>query len=135
MLAELQHIILFDGICNLCNRSVQFVIRQDKKVQFKFASLQSDAGQSLLLKGNFATKKLDSFVLISEGQYFTQSTAALKVLKLLGGRWAALYVFILVPAFIRNAVYNLISKNRYRWFGKREECMLPSLELKKRFLD
>lgn len=135
MLPEPQHIILFDGICNLCNSSVQFVIRHDKKEQFKFASLQSVAGQSLLHKGNFATKKLDSFVLISEGQYFTQSTAALKVLKILGGRWAALYVFILVPAFIRNAVYNFISKNRYRWFGKREECMLPSLQLKKRFLD
>lgn len=135
MFQEPQHIILFDGICNLCNSSVQFVIRQDKKEQFKFASLQSDAGQSLLHKGKFATKKLDSFVLISRGQYFTQSTAALKVLKLLGGRWVALYVFILVPALIRNAVYNFISKNRYRWFGKREECMLPSLQLKKRFLD
>lgn len=135
MLPKPQHIILFDGICNLCNSSVQFVIRHDKKEQLRFASLQSDAGQSLLHKGNFAKKKLDSFVLISDGQYFTRSTAALKVLKLLGGRWSALYVFIFVPAFIRNAVYNLISRNRYRLFGKREECMLPSLELKKRFLD
>jgi len=135
MLPEHKHIILFDGICNLCNSSVQFVIRNDKKALFKFASLQSAAGQLLLQNGNLSSQKLDSFVLISEGHYYIKSTAALKVLKLLGGPWAALYIFILVPSPIRDAVYDFISKNRYRWFGKRAECMLPSPELKQRFLD
>lgn len=135
MLADTGHIILFDGICNLCNGSVQFVIRQDKKKLFKFASLQSETGQSLLRQRDFDTKSMDSFVLISEGKYYTQSTAALKVLKLLGGRWSILYLFIFIPAFIRNAVYNFIARNRYRWFGKRDSCMMPDEKLKERFLD
>lgn len=135
MLADTGHIILFDGICNLCNSSVQFVIRQDKKKLFKFASLQSETGQSLLRQRDFDTKAMDSFVLISEGKYYSQSTAALKVLKALGGRWSILYLFILIPAFIRNAVYHFISRNRYRWFGKKDSCMIPDAEIKERFLD
>ena len=129
------HIILFDGICNLCNSAVQFVIRNDKKKRFKFASLQSEAGKFLLLKGNLEPEKTDSFVLISEGFYYTRSTAALKVLKLLGGRWLLLYIFILIPAFIRDSVYNLIANHRYRWFGKKDSCMIPDASLKERFLD
>ena len=129
------HIILFDGICNLCNSAVQFVIRNDKKKRFKFASLQSEAGKSLLLKGNLDPEKTDSFVLISENYYYTRSTAALKVLNLIGGRWSLLYSFILVPQSIRDFVYNLIAKNRYRWFGKKDNCMIPTASLKERFLD
>jgi predicted DCC family thiol-disulfide oxidoreductase YuxK len=129
------HIILFDGICNLCNGAVQFVIRNDKKKRFKFASLQSETGKSLLLKGNLDPEKTNSFVLISESYYYTRSTAALKVLKLIGGRWSLLYGFILVPGFIRDFVYNLIAKNRYRWFGKKDNCMIPNASLTERFLD
>lgn len=114
---------------------MQFVIRNDKKKQFKFASLQSEVGKSLLLKGNLDPDKTDSFVLISESHYYTRSTAALKVLKLIGGRWSLLYSFILVPQFIRDFVYNLIAKKRYRWFGKKDNCMIPSPSLTERFLD
>jgi predicted DCC family thiol-disulfide oxidoreductase YuxK len=132
--AESEHIILFDGICNLCNRSVQFVIRQDPKKIFKFASLQSEVGQTLLTTGGFEVGRTDSFVLISKGHYYTQSTAALKVMKLLGGGWGIFYLFILVPRFIRDSVYAFIARNRYKWFGQRSECLMPTAELKGRFL-
>ena len=129
------HILLFDGVCNLCNNAVQFVIRNDKKKQFTFASLQSESGKKLLVRGGFDIGKTDSFVFITEGNYYTQSTAALKVLKALGGVNALLYAFIIVPKFIRDAVYNWVAKNRYRYFGKRNECMIPTPDLKSRFLD
>lgn len=135
MPVQTEHIILFDGVCNLCNGSVQFVIRNDNKMrQFKFASLQSAKGQELLADGGFDQHKSDSFVLISGGNYYTQSTAALRVMKLLGGRFSLLYGFIIVPKFIRDAVYNLIARNRYALFGRRDECMIPTAELKSRFL-
>ncbi len=134
MPGQTEHIILFDGVCNLCNGSVQFVIRNDKMKQFKFASLQSAKGQELLAAGGFDQHKSDSFVLISGGNYYTQSTAALRVMKLLGGRFSLLYGLIIVPKFIRDGVYNLIARNRYKLFGKRDECMIPTAELKSRFL-
>lgn len=126
-------IILFDGVCNLCNKAVQFIIRHDKNGYYSFASLQSDFAKELLSKfGN--RNDLKSIVLI-EGEYlFIKSTAVLKICRHLSGGWKSAQVFLLVPRFIRDAVYDIIARNRYRWFGKRKECMLPSEELKKRFL-
>lgn len=132
---NMQHpVVLFDGVCNLCNSSVQFIIRKDKKKQFYFASLQGETGQALLKKFNLSTNHFNSFVLVENDKIYTKSTAVLKLLKLLGGWWKLLYAFIIVPPFIRNALYSFIAVNRYRWFGKRESCMLPAPELKSRFL-
>ena len=127
-------VILFDGVCNLCNGSVQFVLLRDKAGYFKFTSLQSEAGQALLEKFNLPKEEYNSFILVEGDQIFFRSTAALRVAKKLDGPWKALYVFNIIPAFIRDGVYNFIAKNRYRFFGKRETCMLPRPEWKSRFL-
>ena len=128
-------IILFDGICNLCNNAVQFVLKHDKKKLFRFASLQSDFGKSILIKYGLPTDNFNSFVLILNGKAYTKSTAALSVAKMLSGPMKLLYGFIIVPAFIRNGVYNVIARNRYKWFGKKESCMLPSPDVAARFLN
>ncbi len=131
-----QHpIILFDGVCNLCNSSVQFVISHDPQHHFRFASLQSDFGQSVLRKFDLPTNSLQSFILLENNKIDTASTAALKVAKQLTRGWSLLYAFIIVPAFIRDAVYQLIAKNRYKWFGKKEICWIPSQELQHLFID
>jgi predicted DCC family thiol-disulfide oxidoreductase YuxK len=130
-----QLIILFDGVCNLCSSSVQFVIKHDKKKQFRFASLQSGFGQKTLSENNLSTTDLSSFILLENGKLHTKSTGALRVVKRLGGAWPLLYGFIIVPPFIRNAVYNWVAKNRYKWFGKQESCWLPTPELKARFIN
>jgi predicted DCC family thiol-disulfide oxidoreductase YuxK len=127
-------IILFDGVCNLCNRSVQFVLEHDKQKRFRFASLQSAAGQVLLKKYNLSETIFNSFVLIKDEIPYLKSTAALKVAKELTGPIQILYAFIIVPTFIRNTIYNLISKNRYKWFGKQESCMIPTPDIQSRFL-
>ena len=126
--------ILFDGVCNLCNTLVQFVIRHDAAGQFRFASLQSDSGQTLLTQHGLRTSNFDTFVYIRNGAAYTQSTAGLLVLRDLGGGWQLLYPLIIVPRFIRDAVYKLIARNRYRFFGRQDACMIPTPELKSRFL-
>lgn len=128
-------VILFDGVCNLCNGSVQYVIRHDKEGYYRFASLQSQAGQQFLRQYNLPVQDFNSFVLIEDGKVYTRSTAALKVAKKLSGMVKLLYGFIIVPAFIRDGVYNLISRNRYKWFGKKDSCMIPTPALKQRFLN
>ncbi|ADY53437.1 thiol-disulfide oxidoreductase DCC [Pseudopedobacter saltans DSM 12145] len=127
-------VILFDGVCNLCNSFVQFVIKHDKKERFMFASLQSDFAQKTLVNSFVASQKLSTVVLLEDRKTYSKSTAALRVLKKLNGLWPLLYVFIILPTFIRDAVYNLIAKNRYKWFGKKDSCMMPSPELRRRFL-
>lgn len=127
-------VVLFDGICNLCNSSVQFLIRNDKKNHLRFASLQSDFGQEVLHKFNLPQTDFNSFVLLEGEKIYLRSSAALRITNYLGGFWKILQIFWLVPPFLRNAVYNLIAKNRYKWFGKKTECMMPSPELKERFL-
>ena len=127
-------IILFDGVCNLCNGFVTFVIRRDPANRFRFASLQSDIARELLKHQPGAGQGLDSVVLIENGRYYQQSTAALRILRRLGAGWPLLYSLILVPAFLRDKIYAWIAKNRYRWFGQRASCMLPSPELKAKFL-
>jgi len=127
-------IILFDGVCNLCNGAVQFVIKHDPEGRFLFTSLQSETGKNLLQKFAISPDDLSSFVLLQNDKVYTQSTGALKVIKQLRGAWKLLYGFIIVPAFIRNAVYRLIAGNRYKWFGKQDACMMPTPALQSRFL-
>ncbi|MGD6794598.1 thiol-disulfide oxidoreductase DCC family protein [Metabacillus indicus] len=127
-------ILLFDGVCNFCDGTVQFVLKHDKKEAFSFASLQSEAGQSLLRKHGLPLEDYDSFVFLDEGKVHTKSTAALRVLKELGGIYRALYLLIAVPKPIRDAGYMMIAKNRYKWFGKKDACTLPSKDVRKRFL-
>ncbi len=129
------YIVLFDGVCNLCNSSVQFIIKHDKKAQFSFASLQGEFGQRFLKEKRLPLDHFNSFMLLENEKVFSKSTGALRMLKHLGAKWQFFYIFIIVPKPIRDSVYNFISKNRYRWFGKKETCWLPTAELKKRFLN
>jgi predicted DCC family thiol-disulfide oxidoreductase YuxK len=128
------HILLFDGVCNLCNSIVQFTIKRDPKEKFKFASLQSESGQALLKKFGLPTDDFDSFVFIKEDKYFLKSSAGLHVLKELGGVWKLFYGFIIFPRPLRDFVYNIIAKTRYKIFGKRDTCMIRTSRLKQRFL-
>ncbi len=128
-------ILLFDGVCNLCNRFVQFTIRRDPKGKFKFAPLQSEIGQSLLEKCKLPKDEFRSFVLVQGERYFLRSTAALKVLRELGGVWKLFYIFIIIPKPLRDFLYGIISKSRYRVFGKRDSCMIPTPDISQRFLE
>jgi len=128
-------IILFDGVCNLCNNSVSFIIKRDKKKRFLFTSLQSDAARDILLQFQLKNSEMDSILLIENGEVYQKSDAILKIVKYLNGIWKMSYGLIIVPKFIRDYVYIIIAKNRYRWFGKREVCMIPTKELQMRFLD
>ncbi len=128
-------VIFFDGICNLCTGAVQFVIKHDPAHQFRFASLQSETGQQLLKQYNLPTEEFGSFILFEGAKVYTKSSAALRVSKKLTGLWPVLYAFIIVPAFVRNGVYNWIAKNRYKWFGKKEACWIPTKELSDLFID
>jgi predicted DCC family thiol-disulfide oxidoreductase YuxK len=128
-------IVLFDGVCNLCSGSVQFILKRDRKNQFLFASLQGNYGQRILESHHLPKDNFNSFLLVEGDKLYTRSSGALRMLKHLGGGWGLLYAFIIVPKFLRDAVYNFIAKNRYKWFGKKETCWLPKPEWKERFLD
>jgi|UniRef100_UPI00404AA717 predicted DCC family thiol-disulfide oxidoreductase YuxK len=138
MIEQLEHnkqLILFDGVCNLCNSSVQFVIKRDKNDRFRYAALQSEVGQEIIDKFNIDTSKTDSIILYSNEKGISyKSTAALKIASQLGFPTNILSVFLIVPAFIRNVVYDYIAKNRYKWYGKKDHCMIPTPELKSKFL-
>jgi predicted DCC family thiol-disulfide oxidoreductase YuxK len=127
-------IVLFDGVCNFCSTVVRFAISRDPDGIFRFASLQSDAGQLFLNKFGLSTDDFDSFVLIEEDRFFLRSTAVLHLCKMLNGFWPILYLLIIVPAPIRDFIYNIVAQNRYRWFGKKEECLIPSADVRNRFL-
>lgn len=127
-------ILLFDGVCNLCNGFVQFILLRDPRGIFRFASLQSDIGQMLLEKYGLDSGGLDTVVLIKNGRAYTHSEVALEVAPELQGFWQWVALFRLVPRPVRDAVYNWIARNRYRWFGKQDVCMLPRVEWKDRFL-
>lgn len=129
----METIILFDGICNLCNSSVQFIIKRDPKGHFKFASLQSETGQFLLNQYGIS-KEIDSIIVIENEKVYIKSSAALRICSRLNGIWRYLSILRVLPPFIRNFVYDMVAKNRYKWFGKKESCMLPTSEMKKRFL-
>ena len=127
-------VLLFDGVCNLCNGTVQFVIKRDPEAKFRFAALQSEVGQALLKKFELPQDDYDSFVFVEGERFYLRSTAALKVLKGLRGLWPLLYGLVIIPRPIRDFFYNWIAKNRYRWFGKKDQCMIPTPDLQKRFL-
>ncbi|MBT8315701.1 MAG: thiol-disulfide oxidoreductase DCC family protein [Maribacter sp.] len=129
-------IVLFDGVCNLCNRSIQFIIKRDKKDEFRFATLQGDLGRQLLQERNIDTAKVDSIILIEPGvAYYTKSTAALKIGDSFGGLWKIANVLNLIPRQLRDIVYDWIARNRYRWYGKKDACMVQTPELRAKFLD
>jgi predicted DCC family thiol-disulfide oxidoreductase YuxK len=115
-------IILFDGYCNLCSGAVQFIIKRDKKKKFHFASLQSDFGKNLLIEHNLPTTDFNSLVLFEKGKVYTQSTGALRIARSLSSLWPICYVAIVIPKFMRDAIYNWIANNRYKWFGRKEVC-------------
>lgn len=125
-------IILFDGVCNFCNSSVNFIIEHDQKGYFKFAPLQSEIGKSLIEK--FGLNEVDSIILVEDDKAYTHSTAALKFIKHLDGIWSWAYIFIIIPRPIRDFFYKLFAANRYRLFGKKDVCMMPTPEIRSRFL-
>ena len=127
-------IILFDGVCNLCNGLVRFIIKRDPEAKFRFASLQSESGQSILYKLGLDQSNFDSVIYIKGDNYFIKSSAGLNVLNDIGGIWKMFFLFIIIPKFIRDFFYDIISKSRYKIFGKRESCMIPTSEIKQRFL-
>ena len=129
-----QPLILFDGICNLCTASVQFIIKRDPRAKFSFASLQSQVGQTIMKKYEQDISALSTILLIRDQKVYSRSSAVLHIARELRGAWPLLYGFIIVPKFIRDAVYELIAQNRYKWFGRRKDCMVPTAEHKARFV-
>jgi len=119
------NIVLFDGLCNFCNSAVWFIIKRDRQERFKFAAIQSDVGQSYLKQYNIQSKRIDSIVYIKDNRCVIRSTAVLNILKDLGGLWTLSYVFIFVPRFFRDFVYNTVAKSRFMIFGKKDSCLSP----------
>ncbi len=129
-----KQIILFDGVCNLCAGVVQFVIKRNTKENLLFASLQSDFGQKMLLKFNLPTTQFQSFIFLDKGILLQKSDAALTICTHLDSAWPMMRFLKIIPIQIRNYVYDVVAKNRFNWFGKKQECWLPDENLKKRFL-
>ncbi|MCB7480200.1 thiol-disulfide oxidoreductase DCC family protein [Christiangramia sediminis] len=133
---ENKKIVLFDGVCNLCDGAVQRIIKHDKKDVFRFASLQSDIGKKLVKERGMDPEELDSIILIEPGvAYYRKSTAALEISRDLSGGYSLLKNFLFIPESLRDGIYDFIANNRYKWFGKKEQCMIPTPELKAKFLD
>lgn len=130
-----ERIVLYDGVCNLCNGSVNFIINNDRDAKFKFAPMQEPAGQALLKRYGLEYIDLSTFVLIEDGKAYFRSTAWMKIVRHLDGAWPLLSGFSIVPRFIRDASYDLIGRNRYRLFGKKDVCMIPTPDIKARFLE
>ncbi|GAB3518676.1 thiol-disulfide oxidoreductase DCC family protein [Emticicia fontis] len=128
-------VILFDGVCNFCNASINFLIDRDKKGAFKFAALQSEPGREILAKYHITSvTEFDSVILEKDGKLYQKSDAALEIARNMDGAWRLLYVFKIIPGFIRDFVYDLVAKNRYRFMGKMDACRIPTPELRARFL-
>lgn len=135
MTKELKKIVLFDGVCNFCNSSVNFIIENDKKDVFRFSSLQSVFGQKYLSKFNLPAYYFSTLILIEDERFYVRSSAALRIAKHLSLPYNLLYIFIFVPPFIRNIFYDLISRNRYKWFGKKDQCRIPNAEERAKFIE
>jgi predicted DCC family thiol-disulfide oxidoreductase YuxK len=127
-------IVLFDGVCNLCSSVVTFTISRDPDGIFRFASLQSESGRFFLNKFGLSTDDFGSFVLIEGDNFFLRSTAVLRLCKTLNGLWPLIYLLIIIPRPIRDFIYKIVAKNRYKWFGRKEECFIPSADITNRFL-
>jgi predicted DCC family thiol-disulfide oxidoreductase YuxK len=127
-------IVLFDGVCNLCNNAIDFIITRDKKNRFKVGALQEIASKNILKDYQINEEYLDSLIYIHKNQVYYKSRAALEIAKNLNRLWPLLYVFIIIPSFLRNPIYDWIARNRYKWFGKKETCRLPTGDEKRKFL-
>lgn len=127
-------VLLFDGVCNLCNASVRFLVERDPAARLRFAALQSPVGQALLERFGLEREDFDTMVLVEGDRCATRSDAALRVVRYLSGAWPLLRVLRVVPRPLRDAVYGFVVRNRYRWFGRRDDCMVPTPELRARFL-
>lgn len=135
-LPEGKHIVLFDGVCNFCNDSVRFIIKRDKKDLYRFASLESDLGRQLTSERGIDTEQVDSIILIQPGEaYYIKSDAALEIAKNMSALYPILGICLYLPVGLRNLVYDYIARNRYKWFGKKEACPMPSKEEQDKFLD
>ena len=128
-------VILFDGVCNLCSGFVRFVLPRDEAGKYRFASLQSDAGQALLAEHDLPSDDLESVVLIEDGESHLKSAAIIRIATGLGGAYRLLSPFRYVPRSVRDRVYDFVADNRYRWFGKKDRCMVPSGDVESRFLE
>jgi len=128
-------VVLFDGVCNLCSSSVIFIIKRDRGSKIKFASLQSEFGQEQMKRFKLPASLLNSVLLIKNGKLYQRSNAALEIASMLDGLWPLFFIFKIVPRFFRDIIYDWIAKNRYRWFGKKEECMIPTPEMRERFIN
>ena len=129
-----QAIILFDGVCNVCNGFVNFLIPRDTKNHFRFGSLQSDQAKELLKTFSHSSNDLSTVILVEDNQLYSQSTAVLKIARNMGGAWPLLYGFIIIPKPIRDFFYKLFANNRYKLFGKKDSCMMPTPALKAKFI-
>lgn len=132
---EPDNVVLFDGVCNLCNRYVRFVIERDPDALFRFAPMQSPAGARLLRRHGYVPENLDTFVLLKGGRVYARSDAALEIARRLSGPWRLLGFMKVVPRWLRDRLYDIVARNRYRWFGKLGACAVPSAEDRARFLD
>lgn len=127
-------IVLFDGICNFCSGSVLFIIKRDPVGYFSFVALQTDAGRVIMKENNLDPGKTDSIILIEKGKVYYRSNAALRIARKLRKGWPIFYIFIIIPPCIRNFFYDIVARNRYRWFGKRSACFVPDQDTRKRFI-
>ncbi len=130
-----QRLVLFDGVCNFCNFWIQFALKRDQKGKLKFTSLQGETAHQLLPRYHIDPTVLTSVIFIDDGKVYRESSAALRVCRYLDGGWKLLYGLMIIPVFIRDGIYKWIGRNRYKWFGKTETCMLPTPEQRTRFLD
>lgn len=128
-------LVLYDGVCRFCNGAVNFLVDRDPGKRLRFASLQSAFGQAILREQGLSASDLETMILIDGGRAYFRSTAALRAVGKLAGPWRAATVLLVVPAFLRDAVYRIVARNRYRWFGKLDQCRVPTPELRERFLD
>lgn len=128
-------VLLFDGVCHFCDSAVQFVLKMDKKEEFLFAPLQSEHGQQLLKEAGLPPDYCDSLVLAENGRYYAKSDGVLRIAKRLPGMWKLLYAYKIIPRPLRDAVYDIVAQNRYKWFGKKESCRIPLPHERKRFLN
>lgn len=128
-------VIFFDGVCNFCNYWVNFVIKRDRKKKLKFTTLQGETARQLLPQYHINPSSLSSVILIDKGKAYTQSSAAIRICKYLNGGWKLFYGLIIIPKLIRDYFYIIVARNRYKWFGKKNECMAPTQEIRERFLD
>jgi predicted DCC family thiol-disulfide oxidoreductase YuxK len=132
---ETEPIVIFDGVCNLYSHSAQFIIRHDRHATFKLATTQSTVGRDLLTRCGMNPDQLETFVLLKDGQVYVRSDAALQIAQELDWPWRVLGAFRFIPRALRDSLYNLVARNRYRWFGKKDRCMVPTDEIRSRFIE